>query len=180
MPGTAPPLPPATVDAIDRLGMGAFLKAVMRYRTPVWPGGQDWLGRLGETVFGEFVDLRAVTGEQIAVGFAAGSEARRLEALDDEAVLGEAHAAFGAALGTTDLPEPEAGLVTRWGQDPFARGAYSFLAVGSTPDDRDVLAAPLGPRLILAGEATSRRYPSTVVGAWLSGEAAADRLLAGP
>ena len=174
-----PPLPDATQAAVERLGMGDFLKAVMRFPTPVWPGGQDWLGRLSETVFGEFVDLRAVTGEQIAVGFAAGSQARRLEALDDDAIIGEAHAALGAALGRTDLPEPDAGLVTRWAQDPFARGSYSFLAVGSTPDDRDALAAPLGPRLILAGEATSRAHPSTVAGAWLSGEAAADRLLSG-
>lgn len=174
-----PPLPEATQAAIGRLGMGDFLKAVMRFPTPVWPGGQDWLGRLGETVFGEFVDLRAVTGEQIAVGFAAGSQARRLETLGDDAILGEAHAALGAALGRNDLPEPEAGLVTRWAQDPFARGSYSFLAVGSTPDDRDALAVPPGQRLILAGEATSRAHPSTVAGAWLSGEAAADRLLSG-
>lgn len=173
-----PPLPAATQAAIGRLGMGDFLKAVMRFTSPVWPGGQDWLGRLGETVFGEFVDLRAVTGEEIAVGFAAGSQARRLEALDDDAIIGEAHAALGAALGKADLPEPETGLVTRWGQDPFARGSYSFLAVGSTPDDRDALAAPLGPRLILAGEAASRLHPSTVAGAWLSGEVAVDRLLA--
>ena len=172
-----PPLPDVTQAAIGRLGMGDFLKAVMRFPMPVWPGGQDWLGRLGETVFGEFVDLRAATGEQIAVGFAAGSEARRLEALGDDAVIGEAHAALAAALGKPGLPEPDAGLVTRWGQDPFAHGSYSFLAVGATPDDRDALAAPLGPRLILAGEAASRAHPSTVAGAWLSGEAAADRLL---
>ena len=174
-----PALPAATQTAIDRLGMGDFLKAVLRFPVGVWPGGQDWLGRLGETVFGEFVDLRAVTGEQIAVGFAAGSEARRLEALDDDAVLAEAHAALGAALGKADLPAADAGFVTRWGQDPFSRGSYSFLAVGSSPEDRDALAEPLGPRVILAGEAASRLHPSTVAGAWLSGEAAVDRLLGG-
>jgi monoamine oxidase len=69
--------------------------------------------------------------------------------------------------------------VTRWGQDPFALGSYSFLAVGATPDDRDVIAAPLGPRLALAGEATNRRHPSTVHGAWESGLAAAQQLLNG-
>jgi polyamine oxidase len=67
--------------------------------------------------------------------------------------------------------------VTRWGKDPFARGAYSYLAVGASAEDRAALAEPLGPRLILAGEATSVEHPSTVHGAWLSGIAAAERLL---
>ena len=67
--------------------------------------------------------------------------------------------------------------MTRWGHDPFARGAYSYMAVGSSPADRAALGEPLGPRVALAGEATSVRYPSTVHGAWLSGIDAAERLL---
>ena len=173
-----PPLPERTRGAIDRLGMGDFLKAALRFPSDVWPGGLDWLGRIGEPTFNEFVDLRAVAGESIAVGFATGSEARRLEGLSDDAVVGEAVAALGAALGAT-LPDPEAAVVTRWAQDPFALGSYSFLGVDATPDDRDVLAEPLDARRILAGEATNRRHPSTMHGAWLSGRAAADRVMGG-
>jgi monoamine oxidase len=174
-----PDLPSAIRTAVDRLGMGRFLKAVMRFPDRVWPGGMDWLGRIGEPTFPEFVDLRAVTGESILVGFATGADAERLEELADDGVVGEALAALRAAIGAT-VPAPTHALVTRWGQDPFARGSYSFMAVGATPDDRDALAEPLSPHVILAGEAVSRRHPSTVRGAWESGEAAVDRLLSDP
>ena len=73
----------------------------------------------------------------------------------------------------SDLPEPEDWVVTRWRADPFAGGSYSFLAVGSSPDDRRALAAPVGDRLFFAGEATSVANPATAHGALESGRAAA-------
>ena len=75
--------------------------------------------------------------------------------------------------GASAVPEPEDWMVTRWRADPFAGGSYSFLAVGSSPDDRRALAAPVGDRLFFAGEATSVANPATVHGALESGRAAA-------
>jgi monoamine oxidase len=172
-----PALPETIGGAIERLGMGSFLKVAFRLPERDWPGGADWLGRIGETTFREFVDLQPVVREPIVVGFATGSEADRLETLDDGAVIGEALSAYRAAVGE-GVPDPVDAVVTRWGRDPFARGAYSYMAVGSSPDDREALGQPTGSRLVLAGEATSVRYPSTVHGAWLSGIDAADRLIA--
>jgi monoamine oxidase len=172
-----PALPEAVRGAIDRLGMGSFLKVAFRLPERDWPGGADWLGRIGEPTFREFVDLEPVVREPIVVGFATGSEADRLESLDDDTVVGEALRAYRAAVGE-DVPDPVGAVVTRWRRDPFARGSYSYLAVGSSAADRAALAEPIGPRLILAGEATSVRYPSTMHGAWLSGIDAAERLLA--
>ncbi|HMQ26018.1 MAG TPA: FAD-dependent oxidoreductase, partial [Acidimicrobiales bacterium] len=84
-------------------------------------------------------------------------------------------AAGGADGGTgRDVPDPEAWTITRWRADPFARGSYSFLAVGSSPDDRRALAAPVGDRLFFAGEATSVDDPGTVHGALTSGREAAE------
>ena len=171
-----PALPEPVAGAIERLGMGSFLKAAMRMPERAWPGGADWLGRIGEPTFREFVDLEPVVREPIIVGFATGSEADRLETLDDAAVVAEAVGAYRAAVGGL-AREPVDAVVTRWGHDPFARGAYSYMAVGSSPADRAALGEPLGPRVALAGEATSVRYPSTVHGAWLSGIDAAERLL---
>ncbi len=171
-----PALPGAVADAIGRLGMGSFLKVALRFPERDFPGGADWLGRVGEPTFREWVDLQPVTGEPIVVGFATGAEARRLEGLDDDAVVSEALTAYRAVVAESNQ-RPSATVVTRWGLDLLARGAYSFLAVGSSPEDRAALAEPLGPRLTLAGEATSLRFPSTVHGAWLSGIDAAERLL---
>ena len=81
-----------------------------------------------------------------------------------------------ATAGGGGVPEPEAWTITRWRADPFARSSYSFLAVGSSPDDRRALAAPVGDRLFFAGEATSVDDPATVHGALTSGRDAASAL----
>ena len=65
----------------------------------------------------------------------------------------------------------------RWGQDPFARGSYSY-AVPGHADDRAALTAPVDDRIFFAGEATSRADYSTAHGAHLSGVRAADEAIA--
>jgi lysine-specific histone demethylase 1 len=35
--------------------------------------------------------------------------------------------------------------VTRWRADPWSRGSYSFVAVGSSGSDYDILAVPVTP-----------------------------------
>ncbi|WP_353810532.1 flavin monoamine oxidase family protein [Agromyces sp. SYSU T00194] len=71
------------------------------------------------------------------------------------------------------VPAPAAMRRSAWGTDPFARGAFSFQAVGSTPQHRVDLAVPLDDRVFLAGEATSTAYPGTVRGAAEQGARAA-------
>ncbi|KAL3581378.1 hypothetical protein D5086_015710 [Populus alba] len=68
------------------------------------------------------------------------------------------------------VPEPIQTICTRWGSDPFTLGSYSNVAVGASGDDYDILAESVGDgRLFFAGEATMRRYPATMHGAFLSG-----------
>jgi len=68
------------------------------------------------------------------------------------------------------VPEPIQTVCTRWGSDPFTLGSYSNVAVGASGDDYDILAESVGDgRLFFAGEATNRRYPATMHGAFLSG-----------
>ena len=76
-----------------------------------------------------------------------------------------------------DAPEPTGALVTRWAADPYARGSYSFLAVGSSPADLRALAEPVGERLLFAGEATHEEFFATVHGAYMSGIREAERIL---
>lgn len=59
---------------------------------------------------------------------------------------------------------PVASIITRWQQDPFALGSYSYLPPGASPDDRAALGASVDKRLFFAGEATSLDYPATVRG----------------
>ena len=47
-------------------------------------------------------------------------------------------------------------------QDPLFRGAYSYIALGSSPDDMATLAEPLADVLFFAGEATCKEHAATV------------------
>ncbi|KAF9946371.1 hypothetical protein BGZ72_000382 [Mortierella alpina] len=67
------------------------------------------------------------------------------------------------------IPPPIETVVTRWSQDEFAQGSYSFVGKESDGEDYDRLAKPIGNRLHFAGEATCRHYPATAHGAYLSG-----------
>jgi monoamine oxidase len=71
---------------------------------------------------------------------------------------------FGA-----DILQPIDYQITRWAIDPFARGSYSYNALGSTPQMRNTLARPLNARLFFAGEASHQDYFGTAHGAYLSG-----------
>jgi monoamine oxidase len=67
--------------------------------------------------------------------------------------------------------------ITDWRDDPFARGSYAYMAVGSTTADHDNLATPIGGVLHIAGEATWTDDPATVAAAMYSGHRAASRIL---
>lgn len=76
------------------------------------------------------------------------------------------------------VPAPVGSHVSRWRQDPWALGSYSFLPVGSSSKDRKALyAADWEGRLFLAGEANSADHDATVHGALITGRKAAESIL---
>ncbi|MCV2874718.1 FAD-dependent oxidoreductase [Rhodobacteraceae bacterium XHP0102] len=79
--------------------------------------------------------------------------------------------------GSVSLPQPRAVLRSAWWDDSYARGSYSHLGLTGGRADRVALSRPIGPRLVLAGEATEPDHPSTVHGAILSGRRAAEQIL---
>jgi monoamine oxidase len=121
--------------------------------------------------------MQRASGAPILVGFNAGSMADRVARWTDSAIVNSALAALETMLGRKP-PPPRAVALTRWRADPFAGGAYSHIPPGASGSDYDTLATPPSERLILAGEHTSRAYPGTVHGAFLSGERAARDALA--
>jgi monoamine oxidase len=116
----------------------------------------------------------------VLVAIVGAEQARALERLSDEQVRARALGALQAMLpaGVNVARSCRGCLVSRWGRDPFARGAYAHLPPGSTPADYDELARPeCGGALRFAGEHTSRQYPNTMHGALLSGQREARQLL---
>jgi len=98
---------------------------------------------------------------------------RTVETID---VHGEAAAVM---VRRTDPDAARRSVCSTWCTDPDFGGAYAYLRRGATPHDRDAIGGEVRPGLVLAGEATSRRYPGTTHGAWFSGLDAAAAVLAG-
>lgn len=174
----AQPLAPARRRAIDRLGMGVLNKCWLRFDRVAWPDDVDWIGWLGDAqgAWGEWVSLARVMGAPVLLGFHAGDSAVALSARSDAETVAAAHAALRAMFGSA-FPAPRAAQITRWDRDPFARGSYSFHAVGSSPADRRALAgADWGGQLWFAGEAAQPAYYGTAHGALMSGRQVAAQM----
>ncbi|MCW4384251.1 FAD-dependent oxidoreductase [Salinibacterium sp. SYSU T00001] len=77
----------------------------------------------------------------------------------------------------SDIPQPVAFQRTSWTSDPLATGAFSYLPVGATPEQRAVLREPVDGRIFFAGEHTADVGPGTVQGARVSGRRVATDVL---
>lgn len=175
----ADPLAPARQAAIDSLGMGLLNKCWLRFDRIAWEPSVDWIEWLSprDGYWSQWVSLGRALETPVLLALHAGALAREVEMLDDRATEAESHAALKAMFGTA-FPAPLASQVTRWSQDPFALGSYSFHATDTSPATRRALAgADWEGRLVFAGEAASPDHHGTAHGAYLSGQAAARTVL---
>lgn len=170
-----PPLSPARQTAISALGMGLLNKCWLRFDRISWPDDVDWIEWLGPRPGGwaQWVSLGQALSAPVLLAFHAADAARDLERQSDAATMDAAHQALKSMFGTR-FAAPIAAQITRWSQDPYSRGAYSFHAVGSGPQSRAALGgAEWQGALVFAGEACSPEYWGTAHGAVLSGRLAA-------
>lgn len=172
-----PPLPESKQSSIERLGMGVLNKVYLKFPEAFWDEDVETISYVGERL-GEWCDwlnFLPFTGEPVLMAFHGGEKGFALEELSDDEIAAGAMQTLRVMFGD-DIPEPEGVLITRWGQDPFSFGAYSHIPPFATGEDYDTLAEPVDGVLFFAGEATSREYPSTVHGAYLSGVRAAEEM----
>lgn len=173
----SPPLPPEKQQAIAKLGMGALDTVTLRFPERFWPKKAELLGYVSPSQ-GRWSEFYSFTHHApILSAFNAGSAAREIALLPDGEILTQVMQTLRQIFGPS-VPDPVSWQISRWTQDPWSLGAYSFLAADATPADYDTLAAPVGDRLFFAGEATSRDFAATVHGAYLSGLREGDRILA--
>lgn len=175
----AAPLDPRRQRAIEAIGMGLLNKCWLRFDRISWPADVDWLEWLGpqDGYWSQWVSLAHRAKVPVLLAFHAGEQARHMERHDDRTMADMAHAALKSMFGTS-IPAPAAIQISRWSADPFARGAYSFNAVGVTRATRQALfGLDWDGWLFFAGEAASADYFGTAHGAVLSGRAAARAIL---
>jgi len=72
-----------------------------------------------------------------------------------------------------DATDPVESHVTRWEEDPFSRGAYSFFALGARDTDVLTVAEPVDSTIYFAGECFDLDYQGSVNAAHNSGLRAA-------
>ncbi len=173
-----PALPEPVAGALGRLEMNAFEKVFLRFATKFWDDEVYAIRQLGPE--GEWwhswYDLTEMHGVPTLLTFAAGPAARATRDWDDATVVDSVLTQLRRLYGDR-VQQPTHVHVTGWQTDPFARGSYAYMAVGSTTADHDDLANAVGGVLHLAGEATWTDDPATVTAALCSGRRAAVNIL---
>jgi len=175
-----PPLPAPLRTAVDGLAMGTVTKVVIRFNRAPWHGrGSRELGFL-HVAGGAFPTLWSLAeGERpVVVAWAAGPAAERLRARTPaelrrvalETLAGAFQMELAKLEGFVDGVIPAV-----WADDPFARGAYSWVPLGGS-EAAARLARPVADTLIFAGEATETGgHAGTVHGALMTGARAAEQ-----
>jgi monoamine oxidase len=173
-----PALPEPVAGALGRLTMNAFEKVFLRFPTKFWDEGVYAIRQQGPEGrwWHSWYDLTALHGEPTLLTFAAGPAGSEIRSWEDDRVVESVLAQLRRLYGDR-VEEPSHVHITDWQGDPFARGSYAYMTLGSTTDDHDALATPIGGVLHLAGEATWTDDPATVTAAMCSGHRAATRIL---
>ena len=173
----SPQLPEPKVNAINRLGMGVLNKLYLQFPQVFWDKETHLLGYISANKgeWAEWINIYRYTKQPILLGFNAGSFGKAIELLSDKEIINQAMQTLRQMYGS-QIPDPSGFLLTRWQQDPFSYGSYSYMATGATLSDRKTLGEPVDNRLFFAGEATSQKHPATVHGAFLSGLEAAKKI----
>jgi monoamine oxidase len=178
----SPALSAAKAGAISRLGSGLLNKCILEFPagTQFWPADRAVLGTSSPVrgAFSTFLNLQHLTGKPVLMGWLVGDAALERESWTDAAIAAEAMARLRATVSAT-APDPVSVTVTRWGQDPYARGSYSTCNMSTRLGDRALLREPVaGNKLLFAGEATLDTGFAQVPGAYYSGKREAERLIA--
>ena len=173
-----PALPDAKQQAIDAFEMGVLNKVYLKFDHIFWSQASDNFGFVSQTKgdFSSWLNLAGVTHQPVLMAFNSGRYGIEIESLSDNEIVARAMAVLKAIYGE-DIPNPTHHLITRWSQDPFSFGSYSYMAPAANNDMREDLAADIDKRIFFGGEATSSFYPATVHGAFISGDRESEKIL---
>jgi monoamine oxidase len=162
---------------------GAVIKVPLLFRTAFWEeldGGRYRNASFFHAPEGAFPTFWTAAPERAPLlnAWAGGPKALRLTGQSTREIVRQAVRALESMFGHDGIENLlQAAWVHDWQQDPYARGAYSYVAVGGH-GAREALAAPFAKTLYFAGEATDfEGEPATVAGALQSGLRAAREVL---
>ncbi|XP_042063540.1 lysine-specific histone demethylase 1 homolog 3-like [Salvia splendens] len=178
----SPPLPHWKSISIKRLGFGVLNKVVMEFPEVFWDDSIDYFGATAEVSDQRgrcfmFWNVKKTVGAPVLIALLVGKAAIDGQNINSSDHVGHAVSVLRKLFGEDKVPDPVASVVTDWGKDPYSYGAYSYVAVGSSGEDYDILGRPVDNCLFFAGEATCKEHPDTVGGAMMSGLREAVRII---
>eukprot|EP01125_Pyxidicula_operculata_P022231 TRINITY_DN897_c0_g2_i2.p1 TRINITY_DN897_c0_g2~~TRINITY_DN897_c0_g2_i2.p1 ORF type:complete len:572 (+),score=139.56 TRINITY_DN897_c0_g2_i2:14-1729(+) len=143
-----PPLPAWKRESINSLGFGLLNKVVVSFEEVFWDKEVDWFGK---SIVGHDSDTRGlyylwwnyykVVQQPVLVAIVAGKACHNIETRTNDDIQQEVEGLLKKMFGVTgDLPKITSFTVTRWKEDRFSGGSYSYVAMNATGEDYDKLA----------------------------------------
>ncbi|CAA0821969.1 Lysine-specific histone demethylase 1 homolog 3 [Striga hermonthica] len=178
----SPSLPQWKYLSIKRLGFGVLNKVVLEFPEVFWDDTIDYFGATAENRDQRgrcfmFWNVKKTVGAPILIALVVGKAAKDGQSTGSSDNVSHALLVLRKLFGEDKVPDPVGAVVTDWGRDPYSYGAYSYVAVGSSGEDYDILGKPVENCLFFAGEATCKEHPDTVGGAMMSGLREAVRII---
>ncbi|KAE9588351.1 hypothetical protein Lal_00002955 [Lupinus albus] len=178
----SPPLPPWKYSSIQRLGFGVLNKVILEFPCVFWDDAVDYFGATSEERGKRghcfmFWNVRKTVGAPVLIALVVGKAAIDGQSLSSSDHVNHALKVLRKLFGEASVPDPVGHVVTDWGRDPFSYGAYSYVAIGASGEDYDILGRPVDNCMFFAGEATCKEHPDTVGGAMMSGLREAVRII---
>ena len=175
-----PDLPDWKIEELYQFIMASFTKIFVKWPSKFW-GDEEWIMHVNERrgYYPVFLNLEAdglfPPGTNILAAFLSGDESRRIEYQSDEETKAEIETVMRNLYGMY-VPNADDILISGWNRDPLHRGAYSNWPVEVSLDDFNKMQAHVG-RLFFGGEHTDEIYNGYVLGAQLSGEREAKKIV---
>uniref|UniRef100_A0A5B7ARR0 SWIRM domain-containing protein n=1 Tax=Davidia involucrata TaxID=16924 RepID=A0A5B7ARR0_DAVIN len=178
----SPPLPQWKHLSIQQLGFGVLNKVVLEFPEVFWDDSVDYFGATAEETNRRgqcfmFWNVKKTVGAPVLIALVVGKAAIDGQHMSSSDHVNHALRVLRKLFGEASVPDPVASVVTDWGRDPYSYGAYSYVAVGASGEDYDILGRPVENCLFFAGEATCKEHPDTVGGAMMSGLREAVRII---
>lgn len=174
-----PKLPSEKLEAIAKIGVGVLDKVILEFPKVFWNPKVSWIENLidrGIDDFRSFHILNPLNSEsKFLIGFVGADFAKNLEQKSDKEIVTLMMNALKNIFGN-NIPDPISHYITRWYNDPFSYGSYSFYSVDNQQNYYTILGNPIKNKLFFAGEATIKKGSSFVNGAILSGIREAERI----
>ena len=150
-------------------------QVALKFPSPFWKktlGNADFFGHVASTqerrgMFGVFYDMsprpssssneRDNSTEQkdkahILVTTVSGEALKDYQRMSDGEIVDLCVRTLQLMFPQESVPPLDNYLLSRWGNDPFAQMSYSYVAVGSSGEDYNVMAEEVAGKIFFAGE----------------------------